>query len=99
MKNAWVAALLCVAMAANAQDSRRHQVLSAPNGRFVLGQIGDQASSQYLLDTQTGRVWEVVNMTDGKVPTGASALRQVKFVTADGVVWGIEPPQPLPTKP
>lgn len=44
----------------------KSRTLSTPNGRFVLGQISDFRSDQYLLDTQTGRLWQAVEMTDEK---------------------------------
>lgn len=92
MKRLAVLCAMLVAASAQAQEPPKRQMLSSQNGRFVMGQIGEYASSQYLIDTQTGRVWEVVNMTDGKGNTTGSALRQVKFVTADGTPWGVEPP-------
>jgi hypothetical protein len=33
--------------------------LSAPGGRFVFGQISSGRVDQYLLDTQTGKVWQM----------------------------------------
>lgn len=44
-------------------------VLSAPGGRYVFGQISPFARHQYMLDTQTGRLWQVVcskRSEDGK---------------------------------
>jgi len=93
MRSLLIAALL-VASVAHAQEAPKRPALGSPNGRFVLGQIGEYASSQYLLDTQTGRVWEVVNMTDAKGANTGSGLRQVKFITSDGAIWGPEPPPP-----
>lgn len=93
MRSLVIAALL-FATAATAQEAPKRQMLGGPNGRFVLGQIGEFASSQYLVDTQTGRVWEVVNMTDSHGKSTGSGLRQVKFITAEGAIWGPEPPPP-----
>lgn len=92
------ATLLVAAIAAggaNAQDSSKRHPMSSPGGRFVLGQIGDSSTSQYLLDTQTGRVWDLVNILDSKGQITATRLRQMKFVTEEGVVWGPEPPPML----
>ena len=44
----------------------KSRTLSSPNGRFVLGQISDWRSDQYLLDTQTGRLWQSTEMTNEK---------------------------------
>lgn len=35
-------------------------VLSSTNGRYVFGQISEMARDQYMLDTKTGRLWQVV---------------------------------------
>ena len=34
-------------------------VLAAPGGRYVLGQISSARLDQYVLDTQTGKVWQM----------------------------------------
>ena len=34
--------------------------LSAPGGRFVFGQISTLGRDQFMLDTQTGRLWQFV---------------------------------------
>lgn len=36
------------------------RVLGSPNGRYVFGQISDFRADQFLLDTQTGRLWQIV---------------------------------------
>lgn len=35
------------------------QVLSSTTGRFVYGQIAEYTSQQFMLDTQTGRIWQI----------------------------------------
>lgn len=35
-------------------------VLSSPSGKFVLGQISDFRKDQFLLNTQTGEIWQLV---------------------------------------
>lgn len=37
-------------------------VLAAPGGRYVFGQISSFRRDQFLLDTQTGRVWTAANI-------------------------------------
>lgn len=43
-------------------------VLSAPGGRFAFGQIGSGRVDQYLLDTQTGKVWQMQCAKKGAEP-------------------------------
>lgn len=38
----------------------QQKVLATPSGRYVFGQISDFRRDQFLLDTQTGRLWQVV---------------------------------------
>lgn len=35
-------------------------VLAAAGGRYVFGQLGAMRADQYMLDTQTGQVWQLV---------------------------------------
>lgn len=61
-------------------------VLSAPGGRYVLGQISSARSDQFLLDTKSGRVWQLVIDTNN-----ASLLQEVPFKSLDGTL-SLEPP-------
>ena len=47
------------------------KVLSAPNGRYQFGQISDYRKDQYMLDTQTGRLWVIKSVTRGSDSPGA----------------------------
>ena len=40
-------------------EKPRQEVLSSENGRFVFGQISDSSKDQFMLDTQTGRLWRI----------------------------------------
>ena len=62
-----------------AQQKSAPPILSAPGGRFVLGQISEFQADQYLLDTQTGRLWRIIRDTD-KTET----LQPVLFSAGDG---------------
>ena len=42
----------------------RHEVLSSNNGRFVFGQISDSSKDQFMLDTLTGRLWQIAESGD-----------------------------------
>lgn len=39
--------------------SSEAKILSAQGGRFVFGQISEMRRDQYMLDTQTGRLWRI----------------------------------------
>jgi hypothetical protein len=38
----------------------QQKTLASPGGRYIFGQVSDFRSDQYMLDTQTGRLWRVV---------------------------------------
>ena len=60
MRFIWcVPAVFAAATVAAQPVSAPGSVLSAPGGRFVFGQVSDAARHQYLLDTQTGRLWSI----------------------------------------
>ena len=40
------------------------KVLGCAGGRFVFGQISDSSKDQYMLDTQTGRLWRIGESSD-----------------------------------
>lgn len=40
------------------------KVLGCAGGRFVFGQISDSGKDQYMLDTQTGRLWRIGESSD-----------------------------------
>ena len=50
--------------------------LSSQGGRFVFGQISDYRADQYMLDTQTGRLWQVVQDADS-----TNRLREIFYVS------------------
>ncbi len=37
----------------------KSRVLSSSNGRFVFGQISNSGKDQFMLDTATGRLWQI----------------------------------------
>ena len=86
---------IIAASAVQAADSVKVQppldkVLSSANGRFVFGQISEYRRDQYLLDTQTGRLWKVV-LRKLKNPDGTDApgdgyevLQIVSFIDENG---------------
>jgi hypothetical protein len=59
--------------------------LATEGGRYVLGQISDARRDQYLLDTKTGRLWEVIeytsrSKTDESKTETRTMLRPVRFL-------------------
>jgi hypothetical protein len=42
------------------------KILATPSGRFVYGQVSDFRGDQFLLDTQTGRLWQMVVDKEGQ---------------------------------
>jgi len=50
---------LAHASSAMAQDNTPN-ALGVPGGRYVFGQISSMRADQFLLDTHTGRVWQIV---------------------------------------
>jgi hypothetical protein len=66
--------------------SNRPQVLGG-SGRYVFGQINELSADQYLLDTQTGRVWRLVDTADG----AASVFEPIRFQLPDGSSQALPP--------
>lgn len=54
--------ILLLAICAFAEEHRAP--LSAPGGRFVFGQTSEFRRDQFMLDTQTGRLWQIVMSRD-----------------------------------
>jgi len=79
--------LFSVASTAFAADAvavkpTQQKVLSTPNGRYIFGQVSDFRSDQYLLDTQTGRLWQIVTDKESR-----TKLQAVPFIQ---ILWGDE---------
>ena len=65
-------------MLASSQAQEVHPtVLSAAGGRYVFGQVNSIRSDQYLLDTQTGKLWVIRAVKEQPV------LQEVLFATTD----------------
>ncbi|WP_262694608.1 hypothetical protein [Kordiimonas aquimaris] len=48
------------ALAQSEVETHDNQILKSQNGRFVFGQISRFRRDQYMLDTHTGRLWQIV---------------------------------------
>lgn len=55
----WVV-LFAISTAAAADVEAPGTVLAAPGGRYVFGQVSAFGQHQFMLDTQTGRLWRMV---------------------------------------
>ncbi|CAH1092829.1 hypothetical protein [Candidatus Nitrotoga sp. 1052] len=73
----------------------QQKMLSSPGGRFVFGQISDFRRDQFMLDTQTGRLWVKTVRTspknkDGTQPAddGIEFLSPVPYADGKGSLLG-----------
>lgn len=84
--------VLTVAQTAFAADTVKvsppqQKTLSAPNGRYVFGQISEFRRDRYMLDTQTGRLWIIATRQrdgDGSMD-GEDLLYPVRYLNTQGV--------------
>jgi hypothetical protein len=87
-------AFFSTAMAQDSKSSpaKSSKTLSSEKGRFVLGQISDFRSDQYLLDTETGRVWSIGVTRTGEQGKDSEikVFQPVLFITPEGK-FSIEP--------
>ncbi len=62
-----------------APQESRQEILNTAGGRFVFGQISDSSKDKFMLDTLTGRLWQIAE-------TGEAGmfLRAIPYRTADG---------------
>jgi len=92
---AWV--MLCAAAAsAQAQTpTTGHQgSLSAAGGRYVFGQISESRRDQYMLDTQTGRLWVqacIASSKEDPKQCAQTGLVPVSFTDGKGDLAGFAP--------
>jgi hypothetical protein len=62
----------------------QQNTLACENGRFVLGQLSEFRRDNFLLDTKTGRVWNVVVDKSAEDGTEVIVLQPVPFVGSGG---------------
>ncbi len=60
-----------------AQNNLPGAIIASSGGRFVFGQMSGSGEDQYMLDTQTGRLWKLQSLE------GALALVPVSYRAAD----------------
>lgn len=67
------------------------------NGRYVFMQLSDMRRDQYMLDTQTGRLWNIVNQnlsTKSNEPIEITVLSPVMYSDFGGTTFN-ELPVPI----
>lgn len=64
----------------------QQKILSSENGRYMFGQISELHADQFMVDTQTGRVWQKVVSTIDKDGQDAEVevFQPVPYVNPDG---------------
>jgi hypothetical protein len=72
----------------------QNKVLGTSQGRFVFGQISDFRRDQFMLDTKTGRLWQVTCITmNSKKSTQdncITVLQAMPYMDTDGK-WSLTP--------
>jgi len=61
------------------QEKPEQGVLSSGNGRYVFGQISDSSKDKFMLDTLSGRLWQIAETGEAGV-----FLRAVPYRTEEG---------------
>jgi hypothetical protein len=94
-----LALLALVAVTAHAQiqtpPAGQGTALSATGGRYVFGQISESRRDQYLLDTQTGRLWVqacIASSKEDPKQCAQTGLVPVNFTDGKGDPAGFAPP-------
>ncbi len=70
-----------------------NRVLGCGGGRYVFGQISDSGKDQFMLDTLTGRLWQIAE--SGEI---GLYLRPVPYRAAEGRYDPLPPDAPAPEK-
>lgn len=75
MKAMFVAAAAFFVLNAPASAADGYNMLGVPGGRYVYGWTGGTAKTAALLDTQTGRMWEIVCIVADTTAMNPSCMR------------------------
>jgi hypothetical protein len=76
MKLIVFAAVLFFCFVSYGQDAPG-SVLSSPGQRFVFGQVSPYAKHQYMIDTKTGRLWQLVRSS---LDTTCLVLDEIPYI-------------------
>lgn len=87
-------ALLAAGVSSAQAEESGLRVLGSPKGCYVLGQVTHALRDKYLLDTCTGRVWQITILDDQTI------LKTVPFVSRSALegseLWRSSPDTPPP---
>ncbi len=70
-----VASFLVLTGSVQAQEAEP-KVIASPGGRYAFGQVNSVRADQFLLDTETGKMWRILTITDD---------------SGERLYWGLEP--------
>jgi hypothetical protein len=93
-------ALACLAALSASALAEPGTSVNSGGGRYAIGQISASRHDQYMVDTQTGRLWTFVCIRPGATSDLCSqvALQPVVFIDLEGRPLGLVPAPmgPLP---
>jgi len=63
-----------------------NKLLTTENGRYVFGQVSEMRRDQYMLDTKTGKLWNIVAATtgEGEFKQEVTILQPILYKHQDG---------------
>lgn len=87
------------ALCAGTLHAESGTALSAAGGRYAFGQISDARRDQFMLDTQTGRLWLMTcTQRDSTNNCTSTALQPVLYVDIGGANFSMTPQAPAPAQ-
>ena len=78
--------LLIFSATCAAEEQRKKNVISSENGRFAFGQISDFRADQFMLDTKTGRLWQLVVSKPSDGSGENRLLQEVPYINMNGTI-------------
>ena len=82
IRNLIAVAFLSSALHADQVDIKAFPALGRAGGRFVLGQLSPMRQDQFLLDTLTGRVWQLQENQKGE-----RVMVEIRAICLDGTIF------------
>lgn len=93
-----MAACLLSVSAWGQSEPKAGGVLSSANGRYVFGQVSQARRDQYMLDTQTGRLWQMVQSTYKREDGSQGTFESLQAVPYDQISGPLSFPPPAQGK-